>query len=56
MNTHGVCRLGGGPDDHDLTWRDPQRGLAVRDETGEGKVTAMYWGNWDAVQFIEGCL
>ncbi len=45
----------GGPGDHYLTWRDPQRGLAVRYETGEGKVTSMYWGNWDAVQCIEGC-
>ncbi|WP_369975925.1 hypothetical protein [Xanthomonas bundabergensis] len=45
----------GGPDDHYLTWRDPQGGLAVRYETGEGTVTSMYWGSWDAVQLVEGC-
>ena len=45
----------GGPNDHYLTWRDPQHGLAVRYETGEGNVTSMYWGSWDAVQLVEGC-
>ncbi|WP_183111086.1 MULTISPECIES: hypothetical protein [Xanthomonas] len=38
-----------------LTWHDPARGLAVRYETGEGSVTSMYWGSWDAVQLVEGC-
>ncbi|UNU13314.1 hypothetical protein [Xanthomonas translucens] len=38
-----------------LTWRDPQPGLAVRYETGEGTVTSMYWGSRDAVQRVEGC-
>jgi len=45
----------GDADDHYLTWRDPQGALAVRYETMRGKVSAMYWGSWDAVQFIEGC-
>ncbi|WP_420007453.1 hypothetical protein [Xanthomonas sacchari] len=45
----------GGTDAHYLTWRDPQRGLAVRYETGEGTVRTMYWGSWDAVQLVEGC-
>ncbi|KWV10763.1 hypothetical protein [Xanthomonas translucens] len=45
----------GGPGDHYLTWRDPNRALAVRYETGEGKVTSMYWGSRDAVQRVEGC-
>ncbi|MEA9555043.1 hypothetical protein VC273_03605 [Xanthomonas nasturtii] len=38
-----------------LTWRDPQGEFAVRYETGEGTVTSMYWGSWDAVQLVEGC-
>ncbi|MBN6111151.1 hypothetical protein [Xanthomonas bonasiae] len=41
--------------DRYLTWRDPQHGLAVRYETGEGNVTSMCWGSWDAVQLVEGC-
>lgn len=41
--------------DHYLTWRDPQGEFAVRYETGEGTVTSMYWGSWDAVQLVEGC-
>ncbi|MFO3706003.1 hypothetical protein ACI6Q5_13750 [Xanthomonas codiaei] len=47
----------GGDDGNDLylTWRDPQSGFAVRYETGEGSVRAMYWGTWDAVQLVEGC-
>lgn len=38
-----------------LTWRDPQGEFALRYETGEGTVTSMYWGSWDAVQLVEGC-
>nr|WP_246432247.1 hypothetical protein [Xanthomonas theicola] len=45
----------GGPGDRYLTWRDPQRGRAVRYETGEGTVTSRYWRRWDAVQLVEGC-
>ncbi|MBN6100892.1 hypothetical protein JR064_01785 [Xanthomonas sp. CFBP 8703] len=41
--------------DRYLTWRDPQHGLAVRYDTGEGNVTSMCWGSWDAVQLVEGC-
>ncbi|WP_284567000.1 hypothetical protein [Xanthomonas graminis] len=46
-----------GDDGNDLylTWRDPQHGFAVRYDTGEGNVTSMYWGSWDAVQRLEGC-
>ena len=42
--------------DHYLTWRDPPKDLALRVETWEGKVTRMYWGRWEAVQYVEGCL
>ena len=42
--------------DHYLTWRVPGHGLALRVETIGGHVAGMYWGNWDAVQYVEGCL
>ncbi|MCL1531832.1 hypothetical protein M3O53_15305 [Xanthomonas nasturtii] len=43
-----------GGNDRYLTWCDPHSGFAVRYETGEGSVRAMYWGTWDAVQLVEG--
>ncbi len=53
VQPHKYGRDGG--NDLYLTWRDPQGGFAVRYETGEGTVTSMYWGSWDAVQLVEGC-
>ncbi|EGD09927.1 hypothetical protein LN475_05870 [Xanthomonas vesicatoria] len=53
VQPHKYGRDGG--NDHYLTWRDPQGEFAVRYETGEGTVTSMYWGSWDAVQLVEGC-
>lgn len=42
--------------DHYLTWRQPQGTLAFRVETWAGRVERMYWGEWEAVQYVEGCL
>ncbi|MFC3564637.1 hypothetical protein ACFSYI_10255 [Xanthomonas dyei] len=53
VQPHKYGRDGG--NDLYLTWHDPQGGFAVRYETGEGTVTSMYWGRWDAVQLVEGC-
>jgi hypothetical protein len=52
VQPHKYGRDGG--NDLYLTWRDPQGELAVRYETGEGTVTSIYWGSWDAVQLVEG--
>ncbi|MGB3393393.1 MAG: hypothetical protein WA956_01695 [Stenotrophomonas sp.] len=43
------------PDGEYLTWTDPQATLALRLETLDGVVTAIYWGQPEAVELIEGC-
>ncbi len=43
------------PDGDYLTWTDKASGLAIRLETLNGVVTAIYWGQPDAVELIEGC-
>ena len=53
VSTHAY---GEEPGDHYLTWRDPADGRALRVETTAGTVGSLYWGEWDAVQLIEGCL
>ncbi len=53
VSTH---EYGSEPGDHYLTWRDPADGRALRVETSARTVTAIYWGEWPAVQLIEGCL
>jgi hypothetical protein len=45
-----------GEPDHHLTWHDPQTNLAIRVDTEQGKVSLMYWGQWEQVQYVEGCL
>ena len=34
----------------------PRHGRAMRAETREGKISAIYAGNWTQVQYVEGCL
>jgi hypothetical protein len=34
----------------------PHHGRAMRAETREGKISAIYAGNWTQVQYVEGCL
>jgi len=41
---------------HYLTWRDPGSDLAIRVETIDGTVEGFYWGRWESVQYVEGCL
>lgn len=43
------------PDGEYLTWTDKTGPLALRLETLDGVVTAIYWGQPDAVELIEGC-
>ena len=43
------------PDGDYLTWTDAAAGLSLRLETLQGRVTAIYWGQPDAVELIEGC-
>jgi hypothetical protein len=43
------------PDGDYLTWTDKASKLAIRLETLNGVVTAIYWGQPDAVELIEGC-
>lgn len=38
-----------------LTWTDKAANLALRLETLDGLITAIYWGQPDAVELIEGC-
>ncbi len=42
--------------DHYLTWRKPRTHLAIRVEAMGGRVGGVYWGSWDSVQYVEGCL
>jgi hypothetical protein len=34
----------------------PRHGRAMRAETQEGRIVAIYAGNWTQVQYVEGCL
>ncbi len=43
------------PDGEYLTWTDERAGLALRVETDKDVVTSIYWGQPEAVEFIEGC-
>lgn len=47
---------GSNGEDHYLSWRSPDGKGSLRVETMQGKVQAIYWGDWNAVQFVEGCL
>jgi len=38
-----------------LTWQDPGSDLGMRLDLFEGKVTQIYWGTSDAIEFNEGC-